>query len=302
MNFETADIIISPWIPFFWGMLVGFVFSTIGAAGGILASVGLISVLSVQNPNLVKPMAQMLTLITPIIAVPLYYRQCRLVASLAVILAVGGIVGAIIGSTLSLSYLADMQTFKPVFAILVLLIATQIAWQLFPRKQKNSAQADRAATNFENLIEHNGDPCTIGVSHKRISIQKILFTFGNENFSYSPWLPFFAGMGIAVFSSAFGVGGGFLLVPFMSIVMRLPMFIIAATSALAIAIHSITSITNYMRLGVELDFPLLGLLVTGTIVGSFFGPYLSKFLPEAWLRSSLCLILVTIGIRYLGVL
>jgi len=74
MNFEIADIIISPWIPLVWGVLVGFVFSTVGAAGGILASVGLISVLSVQNPNLVKPMAQMLTLVTPIIAVPLYYK------------------------------------------------------------------------------------------------------------------------------------------------------------------------------------------------------------------------------------
>ena len=57
MNFEIADIIISPWIPLIWGVLVGFIFSTVGAAGGILASVGLISVLNVQNPNLVKPMA-----------------------------------------------------------------------------------------------------------------------------------------------------------------------------------------------------------------------------------------------------
>ena len=47
-------------------------------------------------------------------------------------------------------------------------------------------------------------------------------------------------MGIAVLSSAFGVGGGFLLVPFMSIVMRLPMVVIAGTSALAIAIHLLT--------------------------------------------------------------
>ncbi len=302
MNFETADIFISPWIPILWGVLVGFVFSTVGAAGGILASVGLISVLSVQNPNLVKPMAQMLTLVTPIIAVPLYYKQCRLVFSLALILAVGGIIGAIIGSTLSLSYLSDMTTFKPIFAILVLLIAAQIAWQLFPRKQKDTAQSDRAATNFEHLIEHDGDPCTIGVRHTKISIRKIHFTFGEERFVFSPWLPFFTGMGIAVFSSALGVGGGFLLVPFMSIIMRLPMFIIAATSALAIAIHSITSITNYVRMGVELDFPLLGLLLLGTGIGSFFGPYLSKFLPETWLRGSLCLVLIIIGVRYLGLL
>jgi len=301
MNFEIAGIVISPWIPIFWGVLVGFVFSTVGAAGGILASVGLISVLNIQNPNLVKPMAQMLTLVTPIIAVPLYYKQCRLVYSLALILGAGGIVGAVIGSSLSVNHLADMRTFKPVFAILVLLIAAQIAWQLLRRKQKSSAHSDRASSNFEQLIDHAGDPCSIGVKHKKYSIHKISFTFGNENFTFNPLLPFFTGMGIAVLSSALGVGGGFLLVPFMSIVMRLPMFIVAATSALAIAIHSVTSIANYMRLGIELDFVLLSLLLAGTAFGSFLGPFLSKYLHETWLRGILFLVLIIIGLRYFGI-
>ena len=60
---------------------MGLVFSTVGAAGGVLASVGMISVFGIQN--LVKPMAQALTLVTPLIAVPLYMRQCRLIYSLA---------------------------------------------------------------------------------------------------------------------------------------------------------------------------------------------------------------------------
>lgn len=301
MTFEISDIIVSPWIPLLWGVLVGLVFSTVGAAGGILASVGLISVLSVQNPNLIKPMAQMLTLITPIIAVPLYYKQCRLVISLAIILGAGGIIGAVIGSSLSINHLSDMSIFKPVFAILVLLIATQIAWQIFRKKQKKTASAERAASNFEQVIEQNGEPCSIGVKHTLWSMSKIQFSFAKENFSYNPWLPFFIGMGIATFSSALGVGGGFLLVPFMSIIMRLPMFIVAATSALAIAIHSVTSISNYIRLGIELDFPLLALLLTGTAIGSFIGPYISKYLQENWLRGILCLVLIIIGLRYLSV-
>ncbi len=57
----------------------------------------------------------------------------------------------------------------------------------------------------------------------RASFRRFVFSFGDERFSFNPLLPFFTGMGIAVLSSALGVGGGFLLVPFMSIVMRLPM-------------------------------------------------------------------------------
>ncbi len=301
MNFDVAEIIVSPWVPLLWGVLVGLVFSTVGAAGGILASVGLISVLSVQNPNLVKPMAQMLTLVTPLVAVPLYYKQCRLVLSLALILGAGGIIGAVTGSTLSVSHLADMYTFKQVFAGLVLLIAVQIAWQIIHKKQKGSLQSERASHNFEQLMEHGGEPCNLGVHHTKYSIREIHFTFGNQNFIYNPWLPFFTGMGIAVFSSALGVGGGFLLVPFMSIVMRLPMFIVVATSALAIAIHSVTSIGNYMRLGIDLDFPLLGFLLAGTVIGAFTGPYISKWFHEVWLRATLCLILIIIGLRYFSV-
>ena len=107
-------------------------------------------------------------------------------------------------------------------------------------------------------------------------------------------------MGIAVLSSAFGVGGGFLLVPFMSIVMRLPMVVIAGTSALAIAIHLLTSITNYVRLGVDLDFPMLGILAAGVMAGSAVGPAVSKYIPENGLRGFLCVVLVLIGLRYTG--
>jgi uncharacterized membrane protein YfcA len=301
--FEVADIIVPVWLLLAWGGLVGLVFSTVGAAGGILASVGMISVFGIEDPNLVKPMAQVLTLVTPLIAVPLYMRQCRLVYSLAFLLGAGGVLGALLGSSLSVSLLSDMQVFKPVFAVLVFFIAAQLAWQLLRTGAASAALAKtmRAAESFERHVKGGGASCEQGVECLVRSLRRFKFRFGNEGFSFSPWLPFFTGMGIAVLSSALGVGGGFLLVPFMSIVMRLPMHVIAGTSALAIAIHSITSITNYLRLGITLDYPLLGILLIGVVTGSAIGPALSKYLPERTLRAFLCLVLVAIGLRYAGV-
>jgi len=77
------------------------------------------------------------------------------------------------------------------------------------------------------------------------------------------------------------------------------MFIVAGTAALAIAVSSVTSIANYMRLGVELDIPLLLLLLTGTVVGAWIGPWLSRHLQERWLQGILSLVLLLIGLRYL---
>ena len=304
MYFEIANITAPIPLLLGWGLLVGLVYSTVGAAGGILASVGLISVFGLQNTNLVKPMAQALTLVTPLIAVPLYMRQCRVVYVLAALFGVGGILGALIGSSLSSVWLSDMGLFKQVFALLVLFIAGQLAWQLL----RSSAEIDelshtiRAADAFEQHVKSGGQTCDIGVTHAHMSMSKVEIEFGKEIFSFHPLFPFFVGMGIAVLSSALGVGGGLLLVPFMSIIMHLPMHVIAGTSALAITLHSITSVINYVRIGVELDYALLGMLVIGLVIGSLIGPLLSRRVPEKGLRGFLATVLFLIGLRYIGVL
>ena len=300
MYFEIAEITTPLWLLLAWGSLIGFVFSTVGAAGGILASVGMISVFGLQDPNLVKPMAQTLTLATPLVAVPLYMRQCRVVYRLAFLLAAGGILGALIGSTLSHGLLSDMSIFKPVFAVLVFFIAGQLAWQIFRSSQQTQhlTRAMRAAETFERQVKDGQDLCATGVLCVHKSLTRLVFRFGDEEFAFSTWLPLFAGMAIAILSSALGVGGGFLLVPFMSIIMRLPMYVIAGTSALAIAVHSLTSIGNYVRLGIALDWPMLGILLLGVVAGSAIGPAVSKYIPENGLRGFLAIVLVLIGLRY----
>ena len=299
MEFEVSGISAAPWIPVAWGFLVGLVFSIVGAAGGILASVGLISVLGVSNVNLIKPMAQMLTLISPIIAVPSYYKQGRLVSGLALLLGTGGIAGALIGSTLSVDYLGELRTFKPVFGLFTLFIALQLGWKLLRPGPTGSSRAERAASAFEHVIDEGRSADTLGVKQLGFSAKRFELVFGNERFGYNPWVPVLAGLVIAVASSALGVGGGFLLVPFMSMVLGLPMTIVAGTAALAILISSVTSISNYLRLGVELDIPLLALMLIGTIAGSIFGPILSKYFHEAWFKALLAIILSLISVRYL---
>ena len=288
------------WLPLLWGVLVGLVFSTVGAAGGILASVGLISVMGIQDPNLVKPMAQAMTLATPLIAVPGYYRQGRMVFSLAFILGAGGILGALVGSTLSVTYLTDIDVFKSIFGVLTLGIALQILSRVLGHKRKAGTRSELAAAAFEGLVHDGGSTRTIGVSHRHRSLRRIHFVFAGEQFEYAPWAPFLAGAGIAVLSSALGVGGGFLLVPFMVLLLGLPMFLVAGTAALAIAVSSVTSIGNYLRLGVELDVPLLLLLLAGTVAGAWIGPRISRHLRERWLEGILGLVLLLIGVRYLG--
>ncbi len=299
MTFELGALWLETGLPFSWGVLVGLVFSLVGAAGGILASFGLISVMGLTDANQVKPMAQVLTLATPLIAVPHYLRQCRVVFRLGVILAAGGLLGALVGSRLSMHYLADLSDFKPVFAILVLFIAAQLAWSL-RRTTPQQGPSARAAAAFEGLAAQGEKPCSLGVKTRPWSWRRLEFEFGGEVFGYRPASGFAAGFVIAALAAALGVGGGFLLVPFMAMGLRLPMFVVAGTAALAVFVSSSASILNYVAMGVRLDWGLLIPMLAGTALGAWLGPHISRHFKETWLRILLAVVLTGIGVKYLA--
>ena len=103
---------------FIWALFTGFVFSTVGAAGGILASFGFITVLNIHAANSVKVMSQILVIVSPVVALPIYLRQERfkqiksILFYLAFIIAAGAIPGALSGSWFSSNYLSEPKSFK----------------------------------------------------------------------------------------------------------------------------------------------------------------------------------------------
>lgn len=146
MHFTLANVTANPISLILWGIFVGYVFTSVGAAGGILAGVGHMSIFGLKNANMVKPMNQILTLVSPIVGTPLYLREKRIVVPTAVVLGLGGIVGALIGSTLSSSLLKEMKTFQPFFGIVTLGISLRIAYEC-TEKFRNSQKSVKAAND-----------------------------------------------------------------------------------------------------------------------------------------------------------
>ena len=268
----------------FWGALVGLVFSSIGAAGGILASFGLITLIGVTDPNSVKPMAQILALATALVFIPGYFKRKAWVLPLGLMLSAGGIVGAIVGSTLSSHYLSDMSSFKPLFGILALLVALQIGWKLYT-ENKEGKESTAA--------------CDKGVQNISVTEKAISFEYANKTYQCNPWAPWLAGFFIAVIASIFGVGGGFLLVPYLASILGIPMYIIPATAALAVFISSFISVSNYLRMGSEIDIAILVVLIIGGVIGARLGPKLNQIMKDSWLQASLASIVAVIGTKYL---
>ena len=264
-----------------WGAFTGIVFSAIGAAGGILTSFGLITLFGVAEPNAVKPMTQLVVLATALTFVPGYLRRGSAVVPLGLALGAGGLAGAWLGSTLSAHYLSDMAQFRPLFGLLTLAVAVQIFWKLL-------TPAPAAGT------------CGKPVELVRTSLAALTFRHCQRLYSVPTWQPLLAGFAIAMTAAIFGVGGGFLLVPYMASLLAMPMHIIPATAAIAIFMALAVSIGNFIRLGAPLEWGLLVPLIIGAVIGAILGPKINKWMKNSWLQIAMGVIVAGIGLKYVA--
>lgn len=88
---------------------------------------------------------------------------------------------------------------------------------------------------------------------------------------------------VGILKGMFGVGGGFILVPFMVSVMRIPDNVAVGASLMAILIGSVTGAVTHAFLG-NVDWIALSTLIPAGLVGSLIGTRLSGRLQPPTLR------------------
>jgi len=108
------------------------------------------------------------------------------------------------------------------------------------------------------------------------------------------------GMGVSFVAGAvsglIGVGGGFLKVPAMSLLMGLPFKVAAATSNFMIGVTAATSAYVYAARG-DLDLAVAAPTVVGVYAGARLGTRLLPRIPAARLQGAFALVLAVIGSR-----
>lgn len=107
------------------------------------------------------------------------------------------------------------------------------------------------------------------------------------------------GAGVGLLSGVVGVGGGFLIVPALVLLARVPMARAVGTSLAIITLNSVAGFVTYHSVlqakGVALDYPTLGLVAALGIAGSFVGHRIGQRLPQAVLRRTFGVVLVLIA-------
>jgi uncharacterized membrane protein YfcA len=302
------------WIGLVWAIWVGWIFSTVGAFGGIMAGVGHMTIYGLgsyaktfrdTSPPLNKLLTdnirvsnQWLVGLSALVSSTNYAKQKRVVPALGFFLGIGALVATLLIVFTTAGKISFSQ-YQGWFGLCVFAIGGFMVYEMTPRGQKSKAEAQVAAKSFEETIKSKGDIKEQGVKTLKWSLTKTEISFFGQKFTFSPIWALVGGFFISALASFLGVGGGFLYVPFLTSIVGLPMFVVAGTSALSVLIGMIFAIFNFMVLkGVMVYWPLIGAELVGIFIGSMIGPRTGKYIPNKVLKGIFIVLAVFIGLRY----
>ncbi len=296
-----------------WAIWVGWIFSTVGAFGGIMAGVGHITIFGLAdyaksfkktNPALNKFLTDTIRVsnmflvgISALVSTINYWRMKRIVAPLAIAMAIGAVGGAVGIAELTAGKIS-LKAYIGYFGLAVFAVAGFMWYGTTEAARAKRKAAREAAKRFEEAAKKGGGG-EEGVKIVRFSLTECVFTFYGVEFKFSPLLAALGGFGIAIIAVFLGIGGGFLLVPFMTDIVKLPMFIVAGTSAFIVLVKMIVGIFTYIVLkGVTVWWPFIGTELIGIFIGSMIGPRTQKYIPDIWLKRLFVLLAIYVGLRY----
>lgn len=104
-----------------------------------------------------------------------------------------------------------------------------------------------------------------------------------------------AGLSVGIMTGFFGVGGGFLIVPALVLVLGLSMREAVGTSLVVIAINSASGLLAHLRYG-GLDLVTSGLFIAGGALGAMAGALLSGRLDERRLQRGFAAFVAVVGL------
>jgi uncharacterized membrane protein YfcA len=106
------------------------------------------------------------------------------------------------------------------------------------------------------------------------------------------------GLGIGLVTGLLGAGGGFLLIPTLVVLLRMPMKVAVSTSLLIIALNSLIGFTGDLG-QLEIDWSFLATITAIAIAGILIGGALSSRLPGARLKKGFGWFVLLMGVYIL---
>ena len=289
-------------------IIVGAYFSMIGAAGGMLMAAFQVMVVQTAGPvginaaNVLRPSNMALTLFSPLGSFYRYAVKERRVAwPVGISFGVGIFIGSIWLGKYATKYL-PMKTYKEWLAILVVLMGIRTLYELTPKVMEKRKNIKAMVKKFNDEVakaKAEGRAAQMGqIEPVKSGLTDYRFKFWGEEFTINPLLFGILGLIIGVVSRSFGIGGGFLLVPSMTTLGALPMYVAVPVSLIGTCFSSIGSFIGYLINGYLPDIWLAISIIIGGFVGGMIGSRIQKLFSERALKWILAITLFFLFFRF----
>jgi uncharacterized membrane protein YfcA len=194
-----------------------------------------------------------------------YLRQRRVDLSLGWRFALATLPGAVGGAYVTRTL--SSRAFGQAFGVVLMVVAVYL---FLGRTAGPSARADS-----RHLVDASG-----GAHHYRVDV----------------WKGVVVSLAVGVISSIFGIGGGIIHVPFLIVVLGLPVHVATATSHFVLSISAFAGALTFLALG-HVDLPTVGLMGAGILVGAQLGARMSIGTSAGLIRRVLAGSLAIVGAR-----
>jgi hypothetical protein len=310
--FETGNVYLNPLIVFGGAFIIGMLFVIMGAAGGLFTAAFQITVIGTKGPiginagNTIKPTNLFLTMCSPITGLMTFVKEKRFAYPVAIPFAIGIVLGAFfIGPPLSAKYL-NLAAFKFYLGIICLVIGIKLFTESLPSSIAKKKAMQSIVKKFNAAVKEakeSGKAMEMGkVEFEKFNFVKFNMKFWGETFVARPLMMLLGGVAMGVIASAFGVGGGFMFMPFMTTMVGYPMYLAVPIALAGTFATSIGAVSKYTMLGYQPDWMMAALIAAGAMLGGVVGPKIQKMLPEIFLKRMLALALILTCLKYTDLL
>jgi uncharacterized membrane protein YfcA len=290
---------------------VGTFFTLIGAAGGMLMAAFQVMIVRTAGPiginaaNVLRSSNMALTLFAPIGS---FYRYAVVERRVAWPVGISFGVGIFIGSIWLGTYvvqLLPMASYKEWLAVLVVLMGIRTLYELTPKVMEKRKNIKAMVKKFNEEVakaKAEGRSAEMGkIEPVKTGILDYKFKFWGEEFTINPLLFGFCGIVIGIVSRCFGIGGGFLLVPTMTTLGGLPMYVAVPISLIGTSFSSVGAFIGYMANKYWPDLWIMIAIIIGGFVGGMLGSRLQKIFSEKVLKWTLAVVLFFLFFRFFNI-
>jgi hypothetical protein len=280
-----ADIPVNVFLIFAMGIAVGFISGMFGIGGGFLMTPLLIFVG-------ISPAVAVASVSTHIAAssfsgVITYWRRRALDFALASMLLVGGIVGTMAGVWL-FSVLRVMGQLDLMIGLSYLTLLSAVGSLMIVEGLRAMA---RARSGKPAQIRRPG-------SHMWIHGLPIKVRFKQSKIYVSVIPLWVIGFTIGFIGAIMGIGGGFLLVPALIYLMRVPTSVVIGTSMILTLVTMAWATVMHSATNHLVDAVLALILMTGGVIGAQFGARAGQKIRSEQLRLLLGILVLMVGLRF----